>query len=322
MENINNEHNQGATDGLESLSDKDRKETKEILDEISAGEKDAPKPEGDDAKPEEKKDEKPADDKTKEGQKSDKAEGEKKPDETGEKKPEPRRDFKLMPAWLHERAKADWEKREKELLESISKKGEALGENKAGEGKKDDTEAEIEKLAEEEGISASLAKKLIDLAAKRSGNGKIPDELKKELDLARHHREQQEIANETAQFNSDFDSQVLPIVKAEYGNDISPEIISDIREKLKELAYNPDYSKVPYTTLYKGEDKFRGVIPPIKKGAEGARGGHTAAAESKSGGEDADISKPLNDDEIRKLTDEQFETYTKNMEKLEKAQRS
>ncbi len=293
-------------DGLDGMPKADREDTEQILNELDAEAQKRVDPEQPEAK-------KTEEDKTKIVEKP-KAEGEPKED----KKPEQRREVKLMPAYIHNIQKDQWEKREKDLLAAIEA-AKGIPEKKESEGQEEEPKPvtaidpkKLEALAEKHGISVDLAKDLIDLAAQNAGV--IPPEVVKQLADVKQFREEQAIATESAAFSADFDKTIIPLIKAEYGNDVSPDVIEQVREALKGLAYTPDFSKVPYDVLYKGNDQFRGVIPPKKKGAEGARGGHVqeAGASHEADG-DLDLSKPLTEEQVRGLSDTQFEQYEKNM---------
>lgn len=299
------------TEALNGLPSKDLKETQEILDEIAS--ETAPK-EGD-KKPEtaDKPELKPGE-KKEEG----KPETETKPGEDDGKKPEPRREVKLMPSWLHERAKADWEKREKELLDEVEKaKGTSI--RQEGDKPKDEnleTEKEAEALANKHGLTVDLAK---DLIALTNRNGKLPSDVQEKLKAIDDMRDSAAITAEATAFNADFDRQILPLVKAEYGLDVPAEVIEQVREELKAKAYTPEYAKVPYSTIYKGEDQFRELVAPVKKGAEGGRGGTTSKEIISGEGDAPDLTQPLSDEALKGLTDEQFATYEKNMESYERS---
>lgn len=307
-----NESKLGTDEALNGLPAKELQETKEILAEI-AGEdalKAGDKPATTD-KPEPKPDTKPE-----EG----KPETEKKPGEDDGKKPEPRREVKLMPSWLHERAKADWSKREKELLDEVEK-AKGTSTRKEGEAPKDenlDVEKEAEALADKHGITVELAKDLVALADRK---GKLPADIQEKLAAFDRLRDTETITAEATAFNADFDKNILPLVKAEYGDDVPAEVIEQVREELKAKAYTPEYSKVPYSTIYKGEDQFRDLVAPKKKGAEGGRGGTNTTETRSDGGEAVDLTKPLSDEVLKGLSDADFEKYEKNMESYERSQK-
>lgn len=314
MTDPNNELNLGAeNDGLEGLPAKELAETKEILGEIageSAPKDGEPKPDNTN-KPEAKPEEKPGEAKAEDGKPKDGDDG---------KKPEQRRDVKLMPAWLHERSKADWEKREKELLAEVeASKGTSVkpeGYNLKKENL--DTTQEAETLAEKHGITVELAQDMLAIASR---NGKLPEGIEEKLKAVDDMRNSVIVAAEASAFNADFDKIVLPLVKAEYGDNVPATVIDQVREELKAKAYTPEYAKVPYTILYKGEDQFRGIVAPERKGAEGGRGGSSAQQDISGKGDSIDLASPLHDDVLKTLTDEQFTIYEKNMEAFERSRK-
>lgn len=306
--NIPERDQDADTLALNGLSQKDRDETQEILDEIDSQAPKTTEPTDEAKKPEEKP----------EVEKPEKSE-EKPEEDKDSKNPPARREAKLMPAWLHERAKADWAKRESELLQQVEQASKEAIEKK-GDGKAtvDSVDNDVKLIAEKHDISEDLAKDLVEAAIKRAGV--IPPELSEKLKQIDQLNEAKAIETELTSFNADFNTQIIPLIKAEYGDDVDPEIVERIREDFKEKAYTPEYAKVPYKTIYKGEDQFRDVIPPKKKGAESSRGGSTAAAEM-LGEEAVDLTKPLSDDAISKLAAAEFETYCKNMESYERSQK-
>ncbi len=302
--------------GLDGMPSADRKETEQILNEIDADAQKDVTPEKPGAKKEEEGDKPKPDGKPTDQEKP-----------KDDKVPEKRREVKLMPSFIHETAKSQWEKREKDLLGQIELAKKAPTEKKESDGDIEEPASKltidskkIEAFAEKQGISAELAKGLLELAAENAGQ--LPPEIAQDLKDVKAFRNEQAIATEAAAFSADFDKSIVPLIKAEYGDDVSPDVIEGFREKLKELAYTPDFAKVPYDVLYKGNDQFRGVIPPKKKAAEGGRGGHTQEADAAKGGEgDLDLKEPLSDDQIRSLSDKDFDTYEKNMEQRERDSR-
>jgi len=294
-----------TAEGLENLSKGDREETQEILNEIDK--ENASKPEVEptvDKKPEET-EKKPEEVKPTE---------EKKPEDI---KPEPRRETKFVPAWMLEMEKDRAAKREEQLKKDQEKENKAPLENKPEDTTAPEFDKAVKDLVEEEGISESLAKRIITAERK----GVVPPEVAAEIATIKQQREETAIQLETTAFNSDFDKFILPLIKAEYGHDIPTEAVERMRDELKAKAYTPEYAKVPYTTIYKGEDAFRGVVAERKKGAEQGRGGSVFAAENAGEGQ-LDLTKPLSDEAVDKLSPDDFEKYCKNMEAYEKSQKS
>lgn len=318
MSTDNAEHSAGAAEtGLEGLPAAEKAETEAILHELEG---EAPKPEETKADPDKPEGEKPKE--GEEGKKPEDANDGKKPDGEGDKttKPEARREVRMMPAWAHEAYK---DKSEKEIA-SLKAEVERLastdkpGGKKDGEGAPapDELEKEASELAEKHGITAELAKDI--LAAARKGVA-LPPELMSKLSEVDDLKAVRDAEVETAKYNADFDRIILPLIKAEYGDDAPAEVISRVRDELKTLAYDPEgtYAKVPYEVIYRGQEAFRGLVPAPKKGAESSRGG-SASGGTGAGEGKPDLSQPLADDVIRSLSDEDFETYSKNMEKRER----
>lgn len=310
-DDANMEANRDALDGLPADQ---RKETEEILDEIN-------KENADPVKPEEKKDEpekKPEEDKTgDEGKKPESDGGEKdkdgKPAEDKKPEVEQRRSAKLIPAWVHERHKADTEKQITDLkakIEELTKDP-----TKKGQEGTADEEAEIAAIAEKHGYEVDFVKEVVKLS--RGNQGKIPDDIAKGLSKINEIAAEREQEAELAQYEADFTRLVVPLIKKEYGDDVPESAIAKIKEDLKAIAYSEEYAKVPYNEIYSGKTDFRGVVQPKHKGGESSRGGTEGA--DNTNGEALDLTKPLTDEQLLTLTDAQFETYGKNMEAYEKS---
>lgn len=301
-----------ADDGIENLPEAQRKETEDIIAEI---EKEAQPPE-----PEEK--EKPEEKKPKEDPKPEdkqKAADEKKPDEKS------RKQVKLIPAWVHETAKSQWEAREKELQDELKKAAEGSKHDQEKGEKADDTiDADLRKKTDaiahkygtdpdEEYDRAVTSRGTVQPAPKVE----IPKEIAEGIAKINKYEQDQQTLTEEAHFTSDFDSKILPLIKAEYGDDVPESTIEDIKDNVKAKAYSEEYAKVPLSTIYKGEDQFRGIIPKKQSGSEKSRGGYRAAAEPFKGDE-LDLTKEQSDEMVANMTPEQFDTYSNNMQKKEK----
>lgn len=304
----NNEENRDSqtTDPLNGLNDKDRKETEEILAELDEREK--------------KDDDKKSDDKPDESKKSD---DEKKPDESKEgddkKKPDDgkkdddksddtkRRDPKMIPAW---QKKIEEKKNNKTVAELEQEIADLKAGNKPDEKKdeKSDAEDELVKLAEAFDAEPEKMAELVKYFEKKFGG--VSPEIQAQLDQIDEMKRQEAEKYETAMYNSDFEKQILPLLKAEYGDDVPQDVIDKVNAGLKELAYSDDYLKVPYDTLYKGFDQFRDLVPAKKKSAEGSRGGSTFAA-----GQGAKDYENVTEAEIKAMSDEEFAAYSDAMSK-------
>lgn len=314
----NTEHSPSADEeALNGLPQGEREETKEILDEIEGEASKAPeKPE--DSKPE---DQKPGKEGEEEEGKDPKPEDKPKEGEEGDeaKKPAERREMKTIPAWK----KAVADKKNGKLIADLEKQlAEAKGQNPEGDETEEAPKAapdssKVKEIAEKHNIPEELAKDLIEAAVSQTGPGITP-ELQERLDAVDELRNKSELEAEYVQYNADFESSIVPLIKEEYGEDVSPGTISEIREQLKELAYSTEYAKVPYEVIYKGRAEFRGLVPPPKKGAEATKvdTAPEAGGEGKSqDNPDIDLTQPLGDDEIKGLSDKDLDTYLKNMDR-------
>lgn len=301
-------------DGLKDLPEAARKETESIIKEIADDAQKVDKPKEEPEKPKDP----PHEEKKPEAKKP---EDSKVVDPVDPKKPEEesRKKAKLMPAWQHEIEKGKWEKERAELEAKLA----AAGKNSREEKKEDTSEAdrdaalrkETDKIAEETNIDPDAAFRIAKVAqkgVKPAATFELPPETKATLEKVDKYAADQETQAEERAFNSDFEAVILPLVKAEYGDDVPATAISKIKDQVKAKAYTDEYSRVPLATIYKGEDEFRKVVPGKADGAEKSRGGHQEEHERKEP-KGVDLSKELSDDEVAKLSPEEFDTYSNNM---------
>lgn len=247
-----------------------------------AADPDGDEPEGeDDDKPEDK--EKPKDEPKDKPTPPDKPKEEPKDKEKPEDNP-PRkpRSVKMVPAWELEKTKNQALQREKELLAEIEKsKQKPTPDNDTRPPEPDKKPPQNEKLkevADKLGLNVETVSELIQIA--RDGQtANIPPEIQELAKLAPKLKEFQERQerefNETqemAEFNKEFERDVLPLVKAEYP-DITPDKVDDIKKQLSEVAFTEEYVKLGLSKIYKAEDEFRGLVAPKPKSAEPGRGG-------------------------------------------------
>jgi hypothetical protein len=313
-ENLNNEPQGAETHGLDNLPENERQETQEILDSLKPeGEEDTPKPE---EKPEE----------TKEEPKEEEKPEEKQDDEKGEEKQEGRRDVSMMPAYKHKIAEKKWESEKAELQAKLD---EYENSEKPSEDKPTDVpEAgdkpeegkgltpNVKKLAEELGAEEEAVAKIIDAAKKEAQEEMRPfmltDEQKQALADLQNLKHEKAMEAEKNLFNEDFEKDILPEIRKEYGDDIPDSVVADLKEKLRDIAYKPEYQKVPYLEIYRGKQDFRGVIAPKRKTAETSKGGFFQIAGKTVKYED------LGPDQIANLSDSDFDKYSDYMARREK----
>lgn len=317
-------HAEPKDDGLDTLPEDARKETEDIIKEIEKENNAAPPPPPE--KPTEKTEEKPpkedkAPDKPKEDHGDKPKEGDKKaPDEQSRKKG-------FVPVEKYYTETRALEGKITELQDELAKaaKGSAREQDKQGDDKKEQGRIDADLRKKTDAIAAKYgtdadeeyekAEALRD-ALKTAPQAKveIPKEIEDGFKEFKEYKHQQEVATEETLFNTDFDKKILPLVQAEYGKDVPESVIADVKDKVKAKAYSEEYGKVPMTTIYKGEDEFRGLIPDKQKGSEKSRGGTKATidAEGAEKGDGPDLSgrSELSSTELEKLTGPEFDKYS------------
>lgn len=292
MPDIETEASQDAQieqEGLDGLPEAERKDTEALLGELSK----AGTPE---ATPDAKKEVEEGDDiPPKKPVEETKPDVEKKPEE--EEKPPTRREASVVPAWKLKVAEDQRGRAEKEVADLKLAQEKALEAGGKPTEVAADTEKKLEAIAEKTGIEVGVLKELGSIFAPHpTEDPKIAEA----LETIERNKQESAAAVEIAQFSADFDKDILPLIKKEYGDasgNVPPETVTKIKDKLAAIAYSPEYAKVPYDEIYNGKKDFRGIIPPPAKGAENSRGGSSRIAED--GG-----AKPADTVDWKKLSDD------------------
>lgn len=230
------------------------------------------------------------------------------------KQPEaPRSKGKLMPAWAHEVATKKLNQEIENLKGQLAAKGDTTGQQPASpptQAPQSDEKLneQVNSLAEKHNLDPELVKSIVELG--RANSNVLPPEVQaliaksQDIDTIKASYEVQ--AEEQA-FNSSFDEHVVPLIKAEYGEDVGKDTIDAIRESMKETAYTEEFQGTPYSVIYKGVDTFRGYSRPAAQTAEPGRGGtehvnqHTAS--------EVDFST-VSQEDIDKMDGETFDKYS------------
>ncbi len=303
---------EAAPNEIDSLPEKDRELTKQILEEIEKEK--APKeaaPEADTSQKPKEADVKPADD------------GKKAADQAP--KEENKRREKVVPTWMLRMAETRQQKKDEQIaqlakeLEDL-KKGAATSKatvdrTPEANPEESDLENEAKEYAEQEGISLRLAKdilmtKQIATKAVTTSNG-----VETFTQAVKEQQERDAIEREEQLFNQDFNKEIIPLIQKEYGPDVPQSVIDEIRDGVKAKAYTEEFVKVPYSMIYKGDDKFRSLVPSPKKPVEGPRNVPISEKKVDGQGSAKDLTRELSEEELSTLSGEEFDTYAKNMER-------
>lgn len=214
------------------------------------------------------------------------------------KEPETERKPKYIPSWELAKREKEWQKEKADLEAKVLD---------ASHKPPAETEDDVKALSAKYNVDEAAMRDIINVASKRAGL--TPD-------LLNQIKELQEIGKatkatlEAEAFRKDFDSQVAPLVRAEYPG-ISDDELAKIREDVKTHAYRDDFLHTPLSVIYKGVDSFRGVVQPKKKTVEAARGGESRSAQV------IDFDN-LSDEEVKALSQEDFVKYSEYQATKEK----
>lgn len=308
--------------GLEGLPAAERKETEELLGEIAKEGETVAKPvvvkegeEGDAIPPKTAVEPKLGED------------GKPLKEEVAEpEKPLPRREASVVPAWKLKVAEDQKGGIEKVLADTKAALEKALkGGTKPDEAAVDAANKRLTALAEKTGMDVDALKELGSIFTPAPVTA--DPAIKQALDDIARQKQETAAQVEVAQFSADFNKDILPLIKKEYGDkdgNVPPETVTKIKDAMAKIAYTPEYAKVPYAVIYRGQEEFRGVIPPASKGAEASRGGTTRLAETNAADKkdavdwaklESDPTYAISDDELKKLGDADLDKYFGIVEK-------
>lgn len=144
------------------------------------------------------------------------------------------------------------------------------------------TPAQVEKIIEKEGISPEDATMLRE---------------------AREERVQAQIERG---FRTDFEENVLPLIKSEYPG-ISDEGVKKLREEIFGKIQTDEFARTPLKTIFKGEDGFRKRFNSPQGSIDSGRPGSLH-----KGGKDWST---MSETDINNLSDEEFDQYSDYMAK-------
>jgi len=176
-------------------------------------------------------------------------------------------------------------------------------------------DAEITAFAGQFNVPADLVKGMMGIMKKSVG---LTDEQRKDLEdarVARHNRDQ------VRSFNKDFDLHLLPVLTQEGKSEAQ---IAEIRAKVRGYKLNPDddsFHRTPLDVIYFGKKDFRAATAR-KEGRTTVEEGRGAGAGRQTGVSQHDEKPPIDGsreltaDEIRKLSDKEFDEYSDNMAKV------
>jgi hypothetical protein len=194
----------------------------------------------------------------KEEVKQEEAKVETKDDETSK----PNRTPKVMPVWQHEVEMKKIEKQHQQELEDARKTSENIK-------KQEDNQApvaiddKIKQVADEFGVDENVLAKIVDLA-----KPDIPQEFKEAVNELNAIKQERLAQQEELGFEKEF-SAILPIIENEFGQ-LDSSQLSEIKTKLKDIAFQEQFAKTPLSVIFKGFDDFRNT-KVIKRTMEQSR---------------------------------------------------
>lgn len=175
------------------------------------------------------------------------------------------------------------------LMADANKKGTEMS-----QGEQDEIDEEVKKLAEEGNIDPIYLNKLVKVIQSK---GAPAGELSKRLQELEAERA---LIKEEAGYANEFEQDILPLVN---DKNLSDAELTQLKAKLKDLAFSETYAKVPLNKIFRAEQDALG-IPTARRSSEGAR--------AKVRGSDAVVDLDnLNEEQFKNLSPEQLEQFEK-----------
>ena len=204
----------------------------------------------------------------------------------------PNRTPKVMPVWQHEVELKKIEKQHQQELEDARKAAQETFKKNDEPDSAISVSDKIKQVADEFGVDENVLAKIVDLA-----KPEIPAEFReaaKELNAIKQERLQQQ---EELGFDKEFNN-VLPLIVQEYG-ELDASQLSEIKTKLKDIAFQEQFAKTPLNVIYKGFDDFRNT-KVIKRTMEPTRmAPNTDSSPDFSGMTDEDLAKADRDTQAK-----------------------
>lgn len=201
----------------------------------------------------------------------------------------------LVPAWKAKIAQEKLEKENEELRRQIEtlQKSPTQANEQATQASIDN----IRDLAEQAGLVLDDSQEMFfkQIAAAIAEKA-APKEM---IQTLQAYQQQQHINYLESQFDQEFSKEVLPTIKAQYG-DIPEQEMATIRTKLHDLAFTEQYSKVPLAKIFKAEVDDIG-IRPSKQTVHTPKSGKTRGTE-------IDFSQ-MDESSFSQMSDEQIDAY-------------
>lgn len=168
----------------------------------------------------------------------------------------------------------------------------------------EEIEVQLEAIADKYGTDPNFVKDL--------KNTLLSPKLLETLNLVQH---QAVIKNQEEQYDNEFRTKVLPLIKEEYGEDVSKDVIKRIKTAHKQMSFSKDLLNTPADLIYSGVKSFRGYGDKATAESSGnrrTRGGDTVI----------DFKNMTMAEATKTLSDEDFEKWSNYQEELEKKNRS
>lgn len=202
----------------------------------------------------------------------------------------------LMPAWEHKVAQKNWEKEREQLTQEL----EALRANPTQQNREQvmQSAGNLREMASQYGLELDERQERFFQSLVSQATA-VPEQLTKKLEALEQDRQ---IAYLETQYENEFLKDVAPLLA-----EVPTEQQAELKRKLHDLAFSEAYAKVPLKKVFLAEQDTFNVAPTRHKVSM------DTTKQGKSRTVVTDYSN-LSEDDVAKLSPEEFEKYADNLE--------
>lgn len=202
----------------------------------------------------------------------------------------------LMPTWQYKVAEKKWEKEREQLTQQL----EAMQANPTQANRENvaQTARNVREMAEQFGLELDDRQEQFFQALVQTTTA-VPEHLTRELEAP---EQEKQIAYLEIQYENEFLKDVAPLLA-----EVPETQHAELRQKLHDLAFSEQYSKVPLKKVFLAEQDTLNVIPTQR------RVSMDTTKQGKSRTVVTDYSN-LSEADVEKLSPEEFEKYADSLE--------
>lgn len=159
----------------------------------------------------------------------------------------------MIPAWKAKIA----DKKQNERIAELEAEIEASKAKPAPTVAPTQSNNDIKELASSYGLDLDANQQAFFEALASKGNS-VPDEVVQNIQA---FQQQQKVDSLESQYSNEFNNDVLPLIKEQYG-DLPESQLTSLRQKLHDKAFSDTYAKVPLSNVFRAEAHSMDISTP------------------------------------------------------------